>query len=128
MSVPFLHLKNAENRAKKNGFQKTLTDFKRKNDENFGFCLFYLGHFSTKERNICLFLVIFSSSENAKKGHSRISEGKMTKISDFVFFIRVIFLQNREISAYFCLYFQIFYVLSPGANATQGPWGKFGLF
>ena len=70
----------------------------------------------------------FCSSEKAKKGHSRISEGKMTKISDFVFFIWVIFLQKREIFAYFCLYLQIFYVLTPGENATQGPWGKFGLF
>ena len=39
----------------------TLTDFRRKNDENFGFCLFYLGHFSTKERNICLFLFLLSN-------------------------------------------------------------------
>ena len=47
---------------------------------------------------------------------------------NFGFFIWVIFLQKREIFAYFCLYFQIFYVLTPGANVTQGPWGKFGLF
>ena len=38
-----------------------LTDFRRKNDENFGFCLFYLGHFSTKERNICLFVFVLSN-------------------------------------------------------------------
>ena len=75
-----------------------------------------------------LFLHDFRRFLGAKKGHSRISEEKMTKISDFVFFIWVIFLQKREIFAYFCLYFQICYALTPGANATQGPWGKFGLF
>ena len=53
---------------------------------------------------------------------------KIDETLDFVFFIWVIFLQKREIFAYFCLYFQIFYVLTPGANATQWPWGKFGLF
>ena len=33
------------------------------------------------------FLHDFWSSEKAKKGHSRISEEKMKKISDYVFFI-----------------------------------------
>ena len=65
------------------------------------------------------FLRGFWSSKMQKKGHSRISEEKMTKISDFVCFIRVIFLQKREIFAYFCLYFQIFYILTPGANAGR---------
>ena len=54
----------------------------------------------------CTFLVL----PKPKKIHSRISE-KMTKSSDYVFFIWVIFLLKREIFAYFCLYFQIFYVL-----------------
>ena len=39
----------------------TLTDFRRKNDGNFGLCLFYLGYFSTKERNICLFLFVLAN-------------------------------------------------------------------
>ena len=34
--------------------KRTLTDFRRKTDKNFGF--FLLGHFSTKQRNFCLFL------------------------------------------------------------------------
>ena len=68
------------------------------------------------------------AKNGAKKRHSWISDEKMTKISDFVFFIWVIFLQKREVFAYFCLYFPLFYVLTPGANATQGPWGRFGLF
>ena len=71
-----------------------------------------------------LFCTVFAPPKKLKKGHSRISEEKMTKISDFVFFIWVIFLQKREIFAYFCLFFQIFYVLTPGANATQGPWAN----
>ena len=53
---------------------------------------------------------------------------KMTKISDFVFFIWVIFLQKREIFAYFGCTFKFSMFLTPGANATQGPWGKFRLF
>ena len=35
--------------------------FQKRNDENFGFCIFCLGHFSTKDRNICLFLVVLSN-------------------------------------------------------------------
>ena len=46
----------------------------------------------------------WSSKKKQKRGHSRISEEKKTKISDYVFFIWVIFLQRREIFAYFCLY------------------------
>ena len=30
----------------------TLTDFRRKNDENFGLCLFYFCHFFKKDRSI----------------------------------------------------------------------------
>ena len=41
----------------------------------------------------------------SEKKDSRISEEKMTKISDYVFFVvdQVIFLQKREIVAHFCL-------------------------
>ena len=42
------------------------------------------------------FLVL---SNSKKKGHSQVSEEKMTKISDYFFW--VIFLQKREIFAYF---------------------------
>ena len=59
-----------------------------------------------------LFLHDFRRFLGAKKGHSRISEEKMTKISDFVFFIWVIFRQKRELFAYFSFYFQIFYVFN----------------
>ena len=45
----------------------------------------------------------FCSVEKANKGHSRISGRKFTKISDYVFLVLVIFLQDREILAYFCL-------------------------
>ena len=58
------------------------------------------------------FLHCFCPSEKAKSAHSRISAEKMKKISDYVFFILVIFLQRRETFAYFCLYFQIFYVFN----------------
>ena len=47
------------------------------------------------------FLHDFRPFLGARKGQSRISEEKMTKISDFVFFIWVIFLQKREIFAIF---------------------------
>ena len=33
----------------RNSKKGTLADFRGKNDENFGFCLFYLGHFSTSK-------------------------------------------------------------------------------
>ena len=45
-------------RPKKQKKNETLTDFRRKIDENFGLCLFYFSHFSTKERNICLFMFV----------------------------------------------------------------------
>ena len=43
----------------------------------------------------------FRPSEKTKKGHTRISEEKMTKISGYVFFIWFIFLEKREMFAYF---------------------------
>ena len=59
----------------------TLTDFRIKNDENFGLCLFYFSHFSTKEGNIKIdffalkarflqgpFFARFSTFLGAKKG------------------------------------------------------------
>ena len=51
------------------------------------------------------FLHDFGSSDKEKKGHSRISEEKITKISDFVFLFGSFF-YKREIVAYFCLYFK----------------------
>ena len=74
------------------------------------------------------FLHDFRRFLGEKKGHSRVSEEKMTKISDFVFFMWVIFLQKREIFAYFCLYFQIFYVFNPWGKRNSGTRGKFRLF
>ena len=49
------------------------------------------------------FFAPFLLLRKSKKGHSRISEGKLTKISDNIFFIWVTFLQSREIFAFICL-------------------------
>ena len=66
------------------------------------------------------FLHGFCSSEKAKKGHSRISEEKtITKISDFVLFIWVIFLQKREIFAYFIPGFLYFILQIYSANYAE---------
>ena len=69
------------------------------------------------------FLCGFWSSENASQFRK-----KMTKISDFVFFIWVIFLQKREIFAYFWLYFQIFYVFNPWGKRNSGTLGQISPF
>ena len=52
------------------------------------------------------FCTVSAPPNKQKKGRLR----KVTKISDYVFFILVIFLQKTEIFAYFCFFFQIFYV------------------
>ena len=57
-----------------------------------------------------LFCTVLLVRKSKKKGHSRIPEEKMTKISDYVFVISIIFQQERERLPYYCLYFQIFYV------------------
>ena len=75
----------------------TLTDFRSKNDENFGFCLFYFGHFSTKERNICLFLFVLSNflflikKPFISRILSGISELKVESVSDPFFALKARF-------------------------------------
>ena len=50
------------------------------------------------------FCTVFAPLKKAKKSKSRISEEILVKISDYDFFIWVIFLPRREIFACICLY------------------------
>ena len=66
LQIPFIARFLLVRKSKKG----TLTDFRRKNYENFGLCLFYLGHFSAKERNICLLLIVLSKFLYSNKQNS----------------------------------------------------------
>ena len=64
--VPFLHLKMSKivqerTPAKKGRKNRDTHGFQKKKLRKFRILSFYLGHFSTKERNICLFLFVLSN-------------------------------------------------------------------